>query len=60
MRRELGVVPDGSDRLATVYSSFESGHEEPDLIAASELLGEATPHRGQPPGSDRTGWSVAS
>jgi predicted ATPase/class 3 adenylate cyclase len=46
MRRELGVVPDGSDRLATVYSTFTSGHDERDLIAASELLGGATPqHR---------------
>jgi len=38
LRRLLGESPDGSDDLAALYSSFQSGHDEPDLIAAARLL----------------------
>jgi len=38
LRQELGVVPDGSIQLARLYATFESGHDEPDLVAASELV----------------------
>jgi tetratricopeptide (TPR) repeat protein len=37
-RRKQGTVPDGSEELAAIYSSFHSGHDEPDLLAAASLL----------------------
>jgi predicted ATPase len=37
-RRKQGTVPDGSEELAAIYSSFQSGHDEPDLLAAASLL----------------------
>jgi hypothetical protein len=37
-RRKQSTVPDGSEELAAIYSSFQSGHDEPDLLAAASLL----------------------
>lgn len=39
LRQELGAVPDGRDRLARLYATFESGHDEPDLVEARGLVG---------------------
>ncbi|HEX6219854.1 MAG TPA: hypothetical protein VF115_02045, partial [Acidimicrobiia bacterium] len=38
LRRRMGAHPDGSDELAAVYASFQSGQDEPDLVAAAALL----------------------
>lgn len=38
LRRQLRAHPDGSDELKVLYSSFQSGQDEPDLKAAAHLL----------------------
>jgi predicted ATPase/class 3 adenylate cyclase len=43
LRREMGKSPDGSDELASLYSTFTEGLEERDLVAARELLAEPAP-----------------
>jgi len=43
LRREMDRSSDGSDELANLYSTFTEGLEEPDLVAARELLAEPAP-----------------
>ncbi len=40
LRRKLGHSPDGADELAAVYARFTDGHDERDLVAARDLLGD--------------------
>ena len=38
LRREIGELPDSSDELANLYTTFTEGLDEYDLMAARELL----------------------
>jgi predicted ATPase/class 3 adenylate cyclase len=39
LRRESGRSPDGSDQLASLYSTFTEGFDEYDMVMARQMLG---------------------